>query len=235
MKAGFAEIEVNFEINYDNSYYNTKLSNTFKGKLFHINVIAKVADPISTQIPTYINGAEGRSDLLLIPPESKYKINSNRSFGYKYSLACSSSRNTGTCGGIPPMDDNNSSELGPPSFNDIVNIYNDGTIVSNNQRGRANVLIEDSYRNNEFQLVNLLVTPVYSIFVYDSYKASVLPLNSSTKLKIMLQDEFGRLFPDRLSNQHIFLNKIFRFSIQKRQVSSTKFVSIRSRSRIRPY
>ena len=96
------------------------------------------------------------------------------------------------------MDDASESSLGSPSFNDIINIYNDGTIVSNNQRGRANVLIEDSYRNNEFQLVNLLVTPVYSIFVQDSYKASVLPLNSSTKLRIMLQDEFGRLFPERL-------------------------------------
>jgi len=114
-------------------------------------------------------------------------------------LACSSSKNTGTCGGLPPMDDASESSLGSPSFNDIINIYNDGTIVSNNQRGRANVLIEDSYRNNEFQLVNLLVTPVYSIFVQDSYKASVLPLNSSTKLRIMLQDEFGRLFPERLS------------------------------------
>lgn len=54
LKAGMAEIEVNFEINYDNSYYSQKISTIFR---------AKVADPISTHIPTYINGPEGRSDL----------------------------------------------------------------------------------------------------------------------------------------------------------------------------
>lgn len=158
------------------------------------NVIkAKVEDPISTHLPTYVNGVEGRSDLLLVPLDSKYKIESNRAFGYKYSLAHSSSpKNSKTCGTELASD----ADLN--KFSDVIDITQDGTLYTNNQRGRATLLVEDLYKNSEFQMVNLLVTPVYSVFVYNSNKASILPLQSVTKLRVMYQDEAGRLFPERL-------------------------------------
>ena len=184
LKAGTAEIQITVTLKYGRSQAPVTKFNVIK---------AKVEDPIWTNLPTYVNGPEGRSDLLLIPLDSKYKIESNRSIGYKYSLAYSSLRkNLNTCGtGVV-------SDADFDKFSDVVDISHDGTLQTNNQRGRATLLVEDLYKNSEFQMINLLVTPVYSVFVHNSYKASILPLQSVTKLRVMYQDEAGRLFPERL-------------------------------------
>jgi len=177
LNPGTAEIEIILSIKYKRGGYSSQSI---------VNVVkAKVEDPITTYIPTYINGPIGRSDLLLIPPESIYKLITNKKVSIRHSLACSSlnlnnERNV-HCGYNSDASYNTKHNN---NFSDIVNIHLDGTVVSNNQKGRATVLIENEMKENEFQLLNLLVTPINSIFVMNSYKASILPLQSSTKLKV---------------------------------------------------
>lgn len=56
----------------------------------------------------------------------------------------------------------------------LIELSSTGVIKSFEKRGRASVLIESDSDPDEFLLINIFITPIFSIFLENSYKVSSL-------------------------------------------------------------
>lgn len=188
LKSGTAEIEIDVSIKYKDGSRSQNVVNVVR---------VKIVDPIHTNLPTYIDHEFGRSDLQLMPPNSFYKLEVKRSINYQYTLLYSSNKKpiVNTCN----VSNQYNKRYETNNENEMLMVKSNGEVFSNTLRGKATVLIEDITKNTEFQMVNLLVTPIHSIFVYNSYTVSILPLQAEQNLRVMFQDEVGRLFPEKLN------------------------------------
>ena len=133
-------------------------------------------------LPTYILQQDDVTSQLLIPPDSGYTLHPN-SNKIHYEIGFESSNN-----------------------NIKVNSQTGHVTTGGGKFETATIKIMDQYKQNEIVTLPVFTTTIASIFVQDSYMVQNLQVEGDSVLRIILQDTFGRSFPNDLDNVNLLIH-----------------------------
>lgn len=170
---GEATVQVLMAIDYPEEYKNEH--NWFTG-----TALIKVTEKLSINVPEYSQHESLRTSLLLLPPKTQVKLETNRQTRLRLGYSQQSVYDYST-------QQYRYQDAESSTGQNIITLINNEAIQTNDKYGKVTVIVEEGSQggmSDQIVMLNVLIADIFSMSAMNSYDALTLPLGSSLTLPL---------------------------------------------------